>query len=41
MLKICRTFLALEGLDNRVAITWDDISLLDITQEAHIYILFF
>jgi hypothetical protein len=34
MQKICRTFLALEGLDNRVTIHWDDISLLDITQEA-------
>ena len=34
MQKVCRTFLALEGLDNRVEITWDDISLLDITQEA-------
>ena len=34
MLKVCRTFLALEGLDNKVEIHWDDISLLDITQEA-------
>ena len=32
--KICRTFLALEGMDNRVKIEWDDISLQDITQEA-------
>ena len=32
--KICRTFLALEGLDNRVEIEWDDISLQDITEEA-------
>ena len=32
--KICKTFLALEGLDNRVEILWDDISLQDITQEA-------
>ena len=32
--KICRTFLALEGLDNRVIIEWDDISLQDITEEA-------
>ena len=32
--KICRTYLALEGLDNRVAIHWDDISLQDITEEA-------
>ena len=32
--KICRTFLALEGLDDRVELIWDDISLQDITQEA-------
>ena len=32
--KICRTFLALEGLDNRVEIEWDDISLQDITEAA-------
>ena len=32
--KICRTFLALEGLDNRITIEWDDISLQDITEEA-------
>jgi len=32
--KICRTFLALEGFDNRVEIHWDDISLQDITEEA-------
>ncbi len=32
--KICRTFLALEGLDDRFQIHWDDISLQDITQEA-------
>ena len=32
--KICRTYLALEGLDNRVDIIWDDISLQDISQEA-------
>lgn len=32
--KICRTYLALEGLDNKVDILWDDISLQDITQEA-------
>ncbi len=34
MVKICRTFLALEGLDDRVEIGWKDISLQDITQEA-------
>ncbi len=34
MRKICQTFLALEGMDNRVEIVWDDISLQDITQEA-------
>ena len=32
--KICRTFLALEGLDNQVEIIWDGISLQDITEEA-------
>ena len=34
MQKICRTYLALEGLDNKVDIVWDDISLQDISQEA-------
>ena len=34
MEKVCRTFLALEGLDNRFEILWDDISLQDIHQEA-------
>ena len=32
--KICRTFLAMEGLDDRLTIHWNDISLQDITQEA-------
>ena len=32
--KICRTFLAMEGLDDRIDIHWGDISLQDITQEA-------
>ena len=32
--KICRMFLAYEGLDDRVEIIWNDISLQDITQEA-------
>ena len=32
--KVCRTYLALEGLDDRVEIEWNDISLQDITQEA-------
>ena len=32
--KICRMYLALEGLDDRFQIRWDDISLQDITQEA-------
>ena len=32
--KICRTYLALEGMDNRLEIEWDDISLQDITEEA-------
>lgn len=34
VMKICRTFLALEGLDDRLQIHWNDISLQDITQEA-------
>ena len=33
--KICKAFLSLEGLDNRVSICWDDISLQDIQEEAH------
>ena len=32
--KICKTYLALEGLDDRVNIEWNDISLQDITEEA-------
>ena len=32
--KICHLFLACEGLDDRVEIDWNDISLQDITQEA-------
>jgi len=32
--RICKTYLALEGLDDRVEIQWDDISLQDITREA-------
>ncbi len=32
--KICRTFLALEGMEAWVEIQWDDISLQDITEEA-------
>ena len=32
--KICRTFLALEGLDPEMEILWNDISLQDITEEA-------
>ena len=34
MLRICRMYLALEGLDNQLEILWDDISLQDITEEA-------
>ena len=34
MVGICRCFLALEGLDDRVEIRWDDISLQDIQSEA-------
>ena len=32
--KVCRTYLAMEGLDDRIDIHWSDISLQDITQEA-------
>ena len=32
--KISKTYLALEGLDDRVEILWNDISLQDITEEA-------
>ena len=32
--KICRLFLSLEGLDDRVEIRWSDISLQDITEDA-------
>lgn len=32
--KICRMYLAMEGLDDRFDIVWDDISLQDITEEA-------
>ena len=32
--KICRTYLALEGMDPTVEILWDDISLQDIAEEA-------
>ena len=32
--KICRMYLASEGLDDRFEIQWADISLQDMTQEA-------
>lgn len=32
--KLCKMYLALEGLDDRVEICWEDISLLDITEQA-------
>ena len=32
--RICKTFLALEGLDTQVEIQWDDISLQDTAEEA-------
>lgn len=34
LLKICGTYLAMEGLEPRVEIVWDDISLQDISEEA-------
>ena len=32
--KVCRTFLTLEGLDDRFEILWDEISLQDTAEEA-------
>jgi len=32
--RVCQLFLAMEGLNDRVEILWNDISLQDITQEA-------
>jgi hypothetical protein len=32
--KVCKTYLALEGLDDRVEIQWSDISLQDVTEQA-------
>ena len=32
--RICKMYLALEGLDDRVEVVWDDISLQDITEES-------
>ena len=32
--RVCKMYLALEGLDDRVEILWDDISLQDITEES-------
>ena len=32
--KVCRMYLALEGLDDRVEIQWEEISLQDITEQA-------
>ncbi len=34
LLKVCKAYLACEGLDDRVEIHWKDISLQDMTQEA-------
>jgi hypothetical protein len=32
--RICKTFLALEGMDDRVEVCWEEISLQDMTEEA-------
>jgi hypothetical protein len=32
--KVCRMYLATEGLDDRVQIQWNDISLQDMAEEA-------
>ncbi len=34
LVKVCKTYLVCEGLDDRLEIQWNDISLQDITQEA-------
>ena len=34
LLRICKMYLVLEGLDDQVKIEWNDISLQDITEEA-------
>ena len=34
LVKICQTYLALEGMDPTVEIIWDEISLQDITEQA-------
>ena len=32
--RICRLYLALEGLDDRLEVLWDEISLQDMTEQA-------
>ena len=32
--KVCKTFLRLEGLDDRMEVVWDEISLQDMTEQA-------
>ena len=32
--KVCKTYLALEGLDDRMEVVWDEISLQDMTEQA-------
>jgi hypothetical protein len=32
--KVCKTFLRLEGLDDRMEVIWDEISLQDMTEQA-------
>ncbi len=32
--RLCRTYLAMEGLDPQTEVVWDDISLQDITEQA-------
>lgn len=34
LLRLCRLFLATQGMDQRVELIWDDISLQDITEQA-------
>ena len=39
LLRICKTFLALEGLDTRLELKWEDISLQDIAEVAQAQLL--
>ena len=34
VMKVCKTYLALEGMDPRLELEWNSISLQDITEQA-------